>query len=526
LRERLQGAQPPQEVLDQAERELRRLKQLHPASAEFPVIVSYIETIAELPWNKLTEDNLDLERAQQVLDRDHYDLEKIKRRLIEYLAVRKLNPTGHGPILCFLGPPGVGKTSLGQSIADALGRKFVRISLGGMRDEAEIRGHRRTYVGAMPGRIIQELRRANSRNPVMMLDEIDKIGADFRGDPASALLEVLDPRQNKAFVDHYLDVPFDLSQIIFIGTANLMDTVPPPLRDRMEVITLSGYSDREKLEIAKRYVVPRQLGENGLKPEQCRIDDDAIERIIDDYTREAGVRELERRIGAVCRSVAALFAKGQQRDEVHIEAEMVRSILGPQKYVREMRLKTANPGVVTGLAWTPVGGEILHIEALRYPGKGNILLTGQIGDVMKESAQAALSLVKSRADKLGIDRDVFKDTDLHVHVPAGAVPKDGPSAGVAMFTAIASLFSDRPVRTDVAMTGEISLRGLVLPIGGLKEKSLAALRAEVSTVIVPKLNEKDLADVPREVRDKIEFVTTETVDDVLAVALEIAVEAR
>jgi ATP-dependent Lon protease len=526
LRERLQGAHPPQEVLDQAERELRRLKQLHPASAEFPVIVSYIETIAELPWNKLTEDNLDLERAQQVLDRDHYDLEKIKRRLIEYLAVRKLNPTGHGPILCFLGPPGVGKTSLGQSIADALGRKFVRISLGGMRDEAEIRGHRRTYVGAMPGRIIQELRRANSRNPVMMLDEIDKIGADFRGDPASALLEVLDPRQNKAFVDHYLDVPFDLSQIIFIGTANLMDTVPPPLRDRMEVITLSGYSDREKLEIAKRYVVPRQLGENGLKPEQCRIDDDAIERIIDDYTREAGVRELERRIGAVCRSVAALFAKGQQRDEVHIEAEMVRSILGPQKYVREMRLKTANPGVVTGLAWTPVGGEILHIEALRYPGKGNILLTGQIGDVMKESAQAALSLVKSRADKLGIDRDVFKDTDLHVHVPAGAVPKDGPSAGVAMFTAIASLFSDRPVRTDVAMTGEISLRGLVLPIGGLKEKSLAALRAEVSTVIVPKLNEKDLADVPREVRDKIEFVTTETVDDVLAVALEIAVEAR
>lgn len=521
LRERLEAAHPPPDVLDQANRELKRLAQLHPASAEYPVIVSYVETLAELPWAKLTADNLDLDRAQEILDRDHFDLEKIKRRLIEYLAVRKLNPTGHGPILCFLGPPGVGKTSLGQSIADALGRKFVRISLGGMHDEAEIRGHRRTYVGAMPGRIIQELRRAGSRNPVMMLDEIDKIGADFRGDPASALLEVLDPRQNRAFVDHYLDVPFDLSQIIFIATANYMDSVPPALRDRMEVIPLSGYSDREKLEIAKRYIVPRQVSENGLTPEQVRIDADALTHIIEDYTREAGVRELERRIGAVCRSVAALFAKGQQRDEVHVEAEMVQSILGPPRYVREARLKTGNPGVVTGLAWTTVGGEILHIEALRYPGKGQVLLTGQIGDVMKESAQAALSLVKSRAHSLGIEPDAFKATDIHIHVPAGAVPKDGPSAGVAMFTAIASLFSDRPVRADIAMTGEISLRGLVLPIGGLKEKALAAERAEVSIVIIPKLNEKDLPDVPREVKAKLEFVLAETVDDVLAAALEV-----
>jgi ATP-dependent Lon protease len=520
LRKKVTDANPPKEIADQAERELKRLGQLHPASAEFPVIVSYVETLAELPWTRLTEDNLDLDRAQEILDRDHFDLEKIKRRLIEYLAVRKLNPTGQGPILCLVGPPGVGKTSLGQSIADALGRKFVRIGLGGMRDEAEIRGHRRTYVGAMPGRIIQELRRAGSRNPVMMLDEIDKLGSDFRGDPASALLEVLDPRQNRAFVDHYLAVPFDLSQVIFIATANEMDPVPPALRDRMEVIRLAGYSDREKLEIAKRYIVPRQVKENGLQPEQCRIDDDALMKTIEDYTREAGVRELERRIGAICRSVAAMFARGKQEKAVHVEAEMVHSILGPPRYVREARLKTNNPGVVTGLAWTSVGGEILHIEALRYPGKGGIMLTGQIGDVMKESVHAAMSLVKSRAEALGIERDAFKDVDVHIHVPAGAVPKDGPSAGVAMFTAIASLFTERPVRADVAMTGEISLRGLVLPIGGLKEKSLAALRAEITTVIVPKLNEKDLVDIPAEVKEKIEFVLAETVDDVLATALE------
>ncbi|MEA3208474.1 MAG: ATP-dependent Lon protease [Chthoniobacter sp.] len=519
LRKHLEEAQPPKEVMDQAERELRRLSRLHPASPEFSVIVTYVETLSELPWNKLTEDHLDLDHAQQVLDKDHYDLEKVKRRLIEYLAVRKLNPGGHGPILCFLGPPGVGKTSLGQSIADALGRKFVRLSLGGVRDEAEIRGHRRTYIGSMPGRLIQELRRAGTRNPVMMLDEIDKLGTDFRGDPASALLEVLDPRQNHAFVDHFLDVPFDLSQVIFIATANEMDTVPPPLRDRMEVIELAGYTDREKLEIASRYLVPRQLKENGLSAEQCRFDSAALVRIISDYTHEAGVRELERQIGAVCRAVAALVARGAT-SAVTVTPEIVESHLGPPKYVRETKLTTNKPGVVTGLAWTPVGGELLHIEALRYPGNGKILLTGQIGDVMKESAQAALSLVKSRCPDLGIDTDAFKDTDIHIHVPAGAVPKDGPSAGVAMFTAIASLFSDRSVRSDVAMTGEITLRGLVLPIGGLKEKTLAAQRAEIKTVIIPKLNEKDLPDVPAEVREELQFVLAQTVDEVLATALE------
>jgi ATP-dependent Lon protease len=505
--------------MEQADRELRRLGRLHPASPEFSVIVTYVETLAELPWNKLTEDRLDLDHAQQVLDRDHFDLEKVKRRLIEYLAVRKLNPAGRGPILCFLGPPGVGKTSLGQSIADALGRKFVRMSLGGVRDEAEIRGHRRTYIGSMPGRLIQELRRAGTRNPVMMLDEIDKLGADFRGDPASALLEVLDPRQNNAFVDHFLDVPFDLSQVIFIATANAMDTVPPPLRDRMEIIELAGYTEREKLEIAARYLVPRQLKDNGLTPVQCRFEPAALARVISDYTHEAGVRELERQIGAVCRGVAALVAKGDGT-EVTVTPRMVEERLGPPRYVRETRLATSKPGVVTGLAWTPVGGEILHIEAVRYPGKGSILLTGQIGDVMKESAQAALSLAKSRATDLGIHPEAFKDADLHIHIPAGAVPKDGPSAGVSMFTAIASLFSDRAVRSDVAMTGEISLRGLVLPIGGLKEKTLAAQRAGIKIVIIPKLNEKDLPDVPAEVRQELQFVLAETVDDVLATALE------
>jgi ATP-dependent Lon protease len=519
LRKRLEEAAPPKDVMDQAERELRRLGNLHPASPEYSVIVSYIETLAELPWTKLTQDNLDLDRARQVLDRDHFDLEKVKRRLIEYLAVRKLKPAGHGPILCLLGPPGVGKTSLGQSIADALGRKFVRMSLGGVHDEAEIRGHRRTYIGSMPGRLIQELRRAGTRNPVLMLDEIDKLGRDARGDPTSALLEVLDPRQNHAFVDHYLDVPFDLSQVIFIATANYMDSVPLPLRDRMEVIELAGYTDREKHEIASRYLVPRQLDENGLQGAQCRFEDGALSRIIGDYTHEAGVRELERQIGAVCRSVAALVARGQT-SEVTVTPEMVQVVLGPPRYVRETRLNTSQPGVVTGLAWTPVGGEILHIEALRYPGRGGILLTGQIGDVMKESAQAALSLVKSRARELGIDPDAFKDNDIHIHVPAGAVPKDGPSAGVSMFTAIASLFCNRAVRSDVAMTGEITLRGLVLPIGGLKEKTLAAQRAGVKTVIIPKLNEKDLPDVPDEVKEQLEFVKAETVDDVLAAALE------
>ena len=519
LRARLEAAKPPAEVMAQAERELKRLDFIPPASPEYSVIVSYVETIADLPWSKQSEDNLDLEQAQQILDRDHYDLEKVKRRLIEFLAVRKLNPQGHGPILCFIGPPGVGKTSVGQSIADAMGRKFVRMSLGGIRDEAEIRGHRRTYIGSMPGRIIQELRRATTRNPVMMLDEIDKIGTDFRGDPASALLEVLDPRQNFAFVDRYLDVPFDLSQVIFIATANYMDGIPEPLRDRMEVISLPGYTEREKLEIAKRYLVRRQLEENGLKLEQCQWGDDALRRIITDYTHEAGVRELERQIGAVTRAVAAKCARGDC-DQFAVTPDFVAKTLGPARYVHETKLAANMPGVVTGLAYTPMGGEVLHIEATRYPGKGNVTLTGQIGNVMKESVQAALSLVRSREARLGAKPEDFLNTDIHVHVPAGAVPKDGPSAGVAMFTALASLFSNTPVRSDVAMTGEITLRGLVLPIGGLKEKSLAAMRAGISTVIIPKLNEKDLADVPEEAKEKLKFVPVENVDQVLSVALE------
>ena len=519
LRTKLEAAKPPADVLAQAERELKRLDIIPPASPEYSVIVGYVETIAELPWSNLTEDNLDLDKAQEILDRDHYDLTKVKRRLIEYLAVRKLNPLGQGPILCLLGPPGVGKTSLGQSVADALGRKFVRMSLGGIRDEAEIRGHRRTYIGSMPGRIIQELRRAGTRNPVMMLDEIDKIGADFRGDPASALLEVLDPRQNKAFVDRYLDVAFDLSQIIFIATANYIGGIPGPLLDRMELIDLPGYTEREKLEIGKRYLVPRQLTENGLKPDQIEWPEEALRLIINDYTHEAGVRELERQIGAVCRAVAARIARGVT-DNVPITTGFIRETLGPQRYVHEQRLTTNAPGVVTGLAYTPTGGEILHIEAIRYSGKGSIKLTGHIGEVMKESAQAAFSLVRSRGTAIGVKPEEFREYDIHVHVPAGAVPKDGPSAGVAMFTALASLFSNKPVRSDVAMTGEITLRGMVLPIGGLKEKSLAAMRADISTVIIPKLNEKDLVDVPEEAKQKLHFVPVETVEEVLSHALD------
>jgi ATP-dependent Lon protease len=519
LRAKLEEAKPPDAVMQQAERELKRLDFIPQASPDYSVIVTYIETIAELPWSKMSEDNLDLDKAQEILDRDHYDLEKVKRRLIEYLAVRKLNPQGHGPILCFLGPPGVGKTSLGQSIADALGRRFVRLSLGGIRDEAEIRGHRRTYIGSMPGRIIQELRRAGTRNPVMMLDEIDKLGTDFRGDPASALLEVLDPRQNFSFVDRYLDVPFDLSQVIFIATANYIEGVPEPMRDRMELITLAGYTAREKLEIARRYLVRRQLEENGLKPGQCAWEEEALVRVIDNYTHEAGVRELERQIGAVIRGVAARVARGQT-EQVTVTPELVGEMLGPVRFIHDTRLMANKPGIVTGLAYTPVGGEVLHIEATRYPGKGNITLTGQIGNVMKESMQAALSLVRSRDGQVGVTPEEFRDTDIHVHVPAGAVPKDGPSAGVAMFTALASLFSKTPVRSDVAMTGEITLRGLVLPIGGLKEKSLAAMRAGITTVIIPKQNEKDLVDIPEEAKQKIQFVPVETVDEVLKAALE------
>jgi ATP-dependent Lon protease len=519
LRQKLDETNLPAEVKEQTDRELKRLSSIPNASPEFSVIVSYLETVAELPWSKFSEDNLDLNRAQEILDRDHFGLTKVKRRIIEYLAVRKLNPTGRGPILCFLGPPGVGKTSLGQSIADALGRKFVRISLGGIRDEAEIRGHRRTYIGSMPGRIIQELRRAGTRNPVIMLDELDKVGTDFRGDPASALLEVLDPRQNHAFVDRYLDVPFDLSQVIFIATANYVEGIPAPLRDRMETIEIPGYTAREKQNIAAKYLVRRQLEENGLTPEQCAWEDAALAFVIDNYTREAGVRDLERQVGSVCRAVAAEVARGRQ-ERITVTPELVQELLGPPRFVREEHLKTNAPGVVTGLAYTPVGGEVLYIEAAKFPGRGGVTLTGQIGDVMKESVQAAMSLVRSRATQLGINPTLFQENDIHVHVPAGAVPKDGPSAGIAMFTAIASLFLDKPVRSDVAMTGEVTLRGLVLPIGGLKEKSLAALRAGIKRVLIPELNRKDLPDIPEEVREAIEFVPVSTVDQVLEGALQ------
>ncbi|MBI1367166.1 MAG: endopeptidase La [Planctomycetes bacterium] len=519
LREKIERAKPPEIVMKEVDRDLHRLEAMHPANPEHSMLVTYLETIADLPWSKLSEDQLDLDRARKILDRDHYDLDKVKRRLIEYLAVRKLNPTGRGPILCLVGPPGVGKTSLGESIAHALGRQFVRMSLGGVRDEAEMRGHRRTYIGAMPGRIIQEMRRAGTRNPVLMLDEIDKLGADFRGDPASALLEILDPRQNHTFTDHYLDLPFDLSQVIFIATANYMDPVPPALRDRMEVIEVPGYTDKEKLQIARRYLVPRQMKENGLKKSQCSIALPALRRIIDAYTREAGVRTLERQIGAVCRGVAAKVAGGKAKGRLSVGVEDVTELLGPAMFEREIAQRVASPGVVTGLAWTPTGGDVLFIEATRFAGKGHFQLTGQLGDVMKESAHTALSLLKSRADKLGIDAKAMTETDVHVHVPAGAVPKDGPSAGVAMYTAMASLMTGRTCRANVAMTGEITLRGLVLPIGGVKEKTLAAMRAGIRTVILPERNRKDLPDVTDEAKKKLKFIFAKTVDDVLEAAL-------
>ncbi len=525
LRQRLEKAQLPEKVQTQANRELKRMEIISPSSPDHAVILGYLETLAELPWNVLSEEHVDLKKAQEILDRDHHGLAKIKRRLIEYLAVRKLNPTGRGPILCFLGPPGVGKTSLGQSIAEALGRKFARISLGGLRDESEIRGHRRTYIGSMPGRLIQELRKLGTRNPVIMLDEIDKLGADFRGDPASALLEVLDPRQNHEFTDRYLDVAFDLSQVIFIATANTLDTIPPPLRDRMEVVELPGYTEREKLSIAKHYLVRRQLSEHGLTETQCSWTDEALERVIEDYTREAGVRNLERQIASVTRHVAASIAK-DEATAVTVTPGVVREALGPAHFVRESGLLTSVPGVVTGLAYTTVGGDVLHIEAIRYPGKGGITLTGQLGDVMKESVRAAYSLVRNRAAQLGLEPDVFDKYEVHVHVPAGAVPKDGPSAGISMFTALASLFANRPVRKDLAMTGEVTLRGLVLPIGGLKEKSIAALRAGIRTVLIPKLNEKDIPELPEEVRQRLEIIPVETVDEVLRHALEPAAETK
>ena len=518
LRMRLEAAGLPADVMKQAARELKRLDLIPPASPEHSVIVSYLETMAELPWVKMSEDHNDLDLARDVLDRDHFGLEKVKRRLIEYLAVRKLNPHGRGPILCLLGPPGVGKTSLGRSIAEALGREFARISVGGLRDESEIRGHRRTYIGSMPGRLIQEIRRVGTRNPVIMLDEVDKIGADFRGDPASALLEVLDPRQNDSFVDRYLDVPFDLSQVIFIATANTIHPVPAPLRDRMEVIDIPGYTAEEKLQIGKRYLVKRQLKENGIKARQARWTADAILCIIDDYTREAGVRNLEREIGSVCRAIAARVA-AEDKVTVAVTPEFVEEILGPPRFAREAKMFSSRPGVVNGLAYTPVGGEVLNIEAIRYAGKGSIKLTGQIGDVMKESMEAAWSLVRSRAGDLGINPDDFGKYDVHVHVPAGATPKDGPSAGCAMYTALASLFADRRVNKDIAMTGEINLRGSVLPIGGLKEKALGAVQAGIKTILVPRLNLKDVPDIPESARKKLKILPMNSVDEVLAAAL-------
>jgi len=618
LREKLVAANLPEAVMKEANRELTRLESIPSASPEYGVIRTWLQIVSELPWSAATTDKIDLAEARQILDRDHHDLDKVKRRIIEYLAVRKLRPAGGGAILCFVGPPGVGKTSLGKSIAEAMGRTFIRVALGGVRDEADIRGHRRTYIGSMPGRIIAELRKAGTRNPVMMLDEIDKLGADFRGDPSSALLEVLDPAQNHTFTDHYLDVPFDLSKVLFIATANSMDPVPGPLRDRMEVIEIPGYTESDKLNIAKRYLVPRQLEANGLTADQAEFQDEALKWIIEGYTREAGVRSLERTIGSIARAIAAevvsrsdelqaaeavkaaaaqaaaasaevtaVSAKAAEpahsarsgpaprgrhrkkepapapaevapvpddstpiipddRVEVRtstpaapahaggngapatiqytgprfiIDKAYVSKVLGPRRFEPELAQRTSVPGVATGMAYTPVGGEILFIEATRMPGKGGITLTGQIGDVMKESAHAAFSLIRSRATQLGIDPKLLAESDVHIHVPAGAVPKDGPSAGVAMFTALASLFINRPVKSDVAMTGEITLRGLVLPIGGLKEKTLAAARAGIKQVIVPKRNEKDLPDIPQEVRDTLKFHFVENTDQVLAAAL-------
>jgi ATP-dependent Lon protease len=518
LREKILAAGMSEDVSKECLRELGRMEKMSPAQPDYNVIRTYLDWMTELPWSNATEDQLDIPRAEGVLEADHYGLAKVKRRILEYLAVRKLAPASRGPILCFVGPPGVGKTSLGQSIARALGREFIRMSLGGMRDEAELRGHRRTYIGAMPRRIIQEIRKAGTNNPVFMLDELDKVGSDFRGDPASALLEILDPAQNFSFQDHYLNVPFDLSKVMFIATANVLQTVPQPLIDRMEVIELPGYTANEKLHIATQYLVPRQLENNGLSVKQAKWREPGIDRIIHRYTREAGVRELERQIGSVCRAVAAKIAAGKSRGRT-ITPAFVTEVLGPPRYESELALRVSQPGVATGLAYTPVGGEILFVEATMYPGSGKLTLTGQIGEVMRESAQAAMSLLKSKADAYGLDQKALNDMDIHVHVPAGAIPKDGPSAGVSIYTALASLVRGIPVRADVAMTGEITLRGLVMPIGVVKEKTLAARRAGVATVVLPKRNEKDLADIPAEVREELNFVFVKNVDKLLDVVL-------
>jgi len=508
----------PTAVDEHARKELQRLRRMQEASPEYGMVRNYLDWLVALPWSKVDPEDIDIERARQVLDEDHYGLEKVKRRILEYLAVRKLNPQGRSAILCFVGPPGVGKTSLGQSIARALGLKFVRVSLGGVHDEAEIRGHRRTYIGALPGNVIQGLRKAGTRNPVFMLDEIDKLSASFHGDPSSALLEVLDPEQNATFRDNYIAQPFDLSRVLFIATANVLDTIAGPLRDRMEIIELSGYTAEEKLQIARRYLVQRQLKANGLNDSQVTITDAALARMISEYTRESGVRSLERQIGALLRSAAVQIASGKSAN-VTFEASDIDAVLGASRFESEIASRTSVPGVATGLAWTPVGGDILFIESARLPGTGKLILTGQLGDVMKESAQAALSLVKSQADELGIDPSVFEHSDLHVHVPAGAIPKDGPSAGVAMFVSLASLLKREPVRPDVAMTGEISLRGLVLPVGGIKEKTIAAARAGIKRVILPARNRRDLEDIPQSTRDALQFVWVDGVSEALAVAL-------
>jgi ATP-dependent Lon protease len=522
LRERIEAAELPEHARKAADRELARLERLPAAAAEYGVIRTYLEWLVELPWSRLTDDNLDIAHARDVLDADHYDLEKVKDRILEYLAVRSLNPGSHGPVLCFVGPPGVGKTSLGQSIARALGRKFERISVGGVRDEAEIRGHRRTYIGALPGTIVRALRDAGTRNPVFMIDEIDKMGADFRGDPSSAMLEVLDPAQNNSFRDHYVDLPFDLSEVLFIATANTLDTVPGPLQDRMEVIQLSGYTLDEKLHIAKRYLVPRQIEQNGLRKGQISFADAALRAIADEYTREAGVRNLEREIGTICRKVAREVAEGKQKGKATISAKRARELLGRRRFFSETRRRTKDPGVATGLAWTPVGGDVLFIEAAAMPGSGKLTITGQLGDVMRESAQAALSWVRGHAKRLNpdMDDDWFATHDIHVHVPAGAVPKDGPSAGVAMATALASLIAGRPASSDVAMTGEMTLTGQVLPVGGLKEKSLAAQRAGIKRVIVPDRNEGEILEIPEHERDGLEFVYVDRIEQALDAAID------
>ena len=519
LTEKIAKATMPPEVEEQARRELHRYERMPEGAMEAGMIRTYLDWLVELPWALPEEKPIDIAQARRILDEDHFGLEKIKQRIIEYLAVRRLAPNGKAPILCFAGPPGVGKTSLGQSIARAMGRPFVRVSLGGVHDEAEIRGHRRTYVGALPGNIIQAIRKAGARDCVMMLDEIDKMGRGVQGDPSAAMLEVLDPEQNATFRDNYLGVPFDLSRVAFIATANMLDTIPGPLRDRMEIITLAGYTEDEKLQIARRYLVRRQLEANGLKAEQAEISDEALRRIIRDYTREAGVRNLEREIGRALRHAAVRIAEGSA-EHVRIDAGDLAAILGPVRFEDEVAMRTSVPGVATGLAWTPVGGDILFIEASRAPGKGGLILTGQLGDVMRESAQAAMTLVKSRAASFGIDPALFEKSDIHIHVPAGATPKDGPSAGVAMFTALVSLLTGRTVRSDTAMTGEISLRGLVLPVGGIKEKVTAAARAGLTRVMLPARNRRDFEDIPEDTRARLEFIWLERVDEAIASALE------